>query len=80
MINVGKVDRILRFGLGVFLGWLGLFGMDGLQGNVVGILIAVASILPFYMAISRACFVFKWFKIDSLSKSERETLGDPYEE
>ena len=76
--NVGKVDRSLRFLLGLFLIWMGLFELDGKQGDWIGILVAVLSILPFYMALSGSCFVFRWFKIHSLSKTERELYGKPY--
>ena len=70
--NVGKVDRMLRFLLGLFLVWLGLYKFNGLEGNIIGILIALVSLMPFYMTITGSCFVFRWLKINSLSKSERQ--------
>ena len=76
--NVGLIDRLLRFLLGVLLVLVGLWKLEGLEGNIVGILMAVVSLLPFYMSITASCFVFKWFKIHSLSKSECERNGDPY--
>ena len=76
--NVGKIDRLLRFLLAIFLMWLGLFLLNGKEGNVVGILVALLSLLPFYMTFTGSCFVFRWFKIHSLSKSECKTYGDPY--
>lgn len=78
LLNVGKLDRTIRFFLGLFLIWLGLIQMSGIEGDILGILVALSSILPFYMVITRSCFVFKWFKIHSLSKSEKEKFGDPY--
>jgi hypothetical protein len=78
--NVGWIDRVLRFLLGLFLVWAGLFVLKGKEGNVLGIVIALISLMPFYMAITRSCFVFRWFKIHSLSKRECEVYGRPYQD
>ncbi len=76
--NTGKIDRTLRFVLGLFLVWLGLFVMNGKEGNIIGILVAIISLIPFYITFTGSCFVFRWFKIHSLSKSECQRYGDPY--
>ena len=76
--NVGKIDRTLRFLLGLLLVWLGVFVLNGQEGNVIGIFVALFSLMPFYMAVTRSCFVFRWFKIHSLSKKECEIFGQPY--
>ena len=78
--NVGKIDRTLRFLLGLLLVWLGVFVLNGKEGNVIGIFVALISLMPFYMALTRSCFVFRWFKIHSLSKKECEIQGQPYPE
>ena len=78
--NVGKIDRTLRFLLVLFLVWLGVFVMNGKEGNVIGIFVALFSLMPFYMSVTRSCFVFRWFKIHSLSKKECEIFGQPYPE
>ena len=78
MKNVGKIDRTLRFLLGLSLVGLGLFVLNGKQGNILGILVALTSLLPFYMAVTQSCFVFRWLKTHSLSKTECELYGDPY--
>ena len=78
--NVGKIDRTFRFFLGLFLIWLGVYILKGKEGNVIGILVALISLMPFYMALTRSCFVFRWFKTHSLSKNECEILGPPYSE
>ena len=78
--NVGKIDRTLRFLLGLLLVWLGVFVLNGKEGNVIGIFVALFSLMPFYMALTRSCFVFRWFKIHSLSKKECEIFGQPYSE
>ena len=76
--NVGKIDRTLRFILGLFLIWLGIFVFNGREGNIFGILIALISLIPFYMTITGSCFVFRWFKKHSLSKKECMIYGHPY--
>jgi hypothetical protein len=78
--NVGKIDRTLRLLLGLTLVWLGVFVLNGMEGDVLGILVALISLMPFYMAVTRSCFVFRWFKIHSLSKKECEIYGQPYSE
>lgn len=78
--NVGKIDRTLRFLLGLFLVWLGVILLNGKEGNVIGILVALISLLPFYMTPTGSCFVFRWFKIHSLSNKELEMYGQPYPE
>lgn len=78
--NVGKIDRALRFLLGLFLVWLGLFVLNGKEGNVIGLLLALISLMPFYMTFTGSCFVFRWFKTHSLSKKECEMYGQPYSE
>ena len=74
MKNVGLIDRTLRFLLGVSLVFIGLFWMDGIHGQVPGIIIAICSLLPFYMALTASCFVFRWLKIHSLSQKECDSL------
>jgi len=76
--NVGQIDRILRFLLGLFLVWLGVFVLNGKEGKIIGILVALVSLMPFYMALTRSCFVFRWYKIHSLSRKECEIEGQPY--
>ena len=76
--NVGKIDRLLRLILGLFLLWFGLILLNGINGKIPGIIVAVCSLLPFYMAVTRSCFVFRWIKIHSLSKKEHELYGNPY--
>ena len=69
--NVGNLDAILRFLLGIFLIYLGIFVLKGNQGNVFGILVSVCALLPFYMAATRKCFVFKVLKISSIPERKR---------
>lgn len=78
--NVGKIDRTLRFFLGFFLVWLGVFVLNGKEGKLIGILVTLTALMPFYMALTQSCFVFRWFKIHSLSKKECDIYGQPYKE
>ena len=68
--NVSNLDAILRFLLGGFLVFLGLVILKGIRGNLVGILVSLCSLLPFYMAITRKCFVFRFLKISSIPRSK----------
>lgn len=76
--NVGSVDRLLRFILGLFLVWLGIFFLNGKEGSIIGIAVSATSLLPFYMVITQSCFVFRWTKFHSFSKKEFKKHGDPY--
>ena len=78
--NVGKYDRTLRLLLALFIVWLGIFVLNGGEGNVLGIFVALISLIPFYMVLTGSCFVFRWFKIHSLSKKECQIYGQPYPE
>ncbi|MCG8372583.1 MAG: DUF2892 domain-containing protein [Balneolales bacterium] len=76
--NVGMIDRIARFLVALFLAEIGLFRLNGLEGNVSGIVVAIISLIPLYMVITRSCFVFRWFRFHSLSNVELLKFGDPY--
>ena len=43
--NVGTIDATLRFFLGIFFIWLGLFYMNGVNGELGGIIVALISIV-----------------------------------
>lgn len=78
--NVGRIDRFLRLLLALALMGVGLFLLDGMHGDLIGILVAATSLLPWYMVITRSCFVFRWFRIHSLSEEEEKKFGYPYPE
>ena len=71
--NVGNLDATLRVILGIFLIWLGLFQVDGLNGDIWGILISICAVLPFTMAITRICPVFTVFNISSISSKNNNS-------
>ena len=68
--NVGNLDAALRVLLGIFLLWLVLFSMKGIEGNLWGILIAVIAIAPVTFSITRKCPVFHFFNISSIPKKK----------
>jgi len=76
--NVGLIDRIFRFLLGCSLVWIGLLELGGTEGSFGGILVALCSLLPFYMAVTRSCFVFRWFNVHSCSAKELEADSKLY--
>ena len=69
--NVGNTDAFLRSVLVIILLVLGLLILDGIHGNLIGILVALVALMPLYMVITRKCFVFKFLKISSISKHKR---------
>jgi len=70
--NVGNLDAILRSILGGVLVFLGMYVLSGYRGSVIGILVALISLMPFYMAITRKCFVFRFLGINSIPKEKTE--------
>ena len=68
--NVGNIDATLRFLLGIFLIWLGLFYLRGIDGEAGGIIVALISIVPFTFSLTRKCPVFYWLKISSIPKKK----------
>ena len=74
--NVGQIDRVFRFFFGLFLLWFGLIYLEGIEGKLLGIVVTLASLIPFTMSLTATCPVFHWLKINSLTKKEREKLKD----
>jgi len=73
--NVGGVDAFMRFVLGVALIFIGMYTLEGIKGNPLGIIVALISLMPIYMAITRKCFVFKFLQISTVpSKDRNESL------
>ena len=77
--NMGKIDRILRAILAVALLAAGLFWLEGLSGDLTGIIVATLSLIPIFTSSTAFCPIFSMLKIHSFSKKECETHGDPYE-
>lgn len=70
--NAGNLDAFLRTLLGFFIGYYGLAELDGFEGDLTGLLVALVSLVPFYMVITRKYFVFKYFNISSVPKGKRQ--------
>ena len=68
--NVGTIDANLRFFLGIFLIWLGLFYMNGVDGELEGIIVALIAIAPFTFSLTRKCPVFHLLNISSIPKKK----------
>ena len=68
--NVGNLDATLIVLLGIFLLWLGLFSLKGINGNLWGILVALISIAPFTFSLTRKCPIFHFFNISSIPKKK----------
>jgi hypothetical protein len=69
---VGNLDAGMRAVLAVSLLVFGLLGLGGMDGDPVGILVALGSLMPFYMVVTRRCFVFRWFGWSSVPKPKGE--------
>ncbi len=73
LINVGSTVPAMRFILALLLLYLGLFVLKGLEGKLIGILIAMTSLLSLYMVITRSCFVFPWLNIHKRNPAIRRS-------
>jgi hypothetical protein len=69
--NVGNLDALLRSLLAIALILSGLFLLDGIKGQIPGIIVATLSLIPIYIAITRKCIVFKLLNISSVSKTKK---------
>jgi hypothetical protein len=73
--NVGGVDAFMRVVLGVAVIYMGMFLLGGVNGSLLGIIVALISLVPFYMAVTRKCFVFKLFNLSTIpGKDHKEPL------
>lgn len=72
--NVGILDRIARIVLGTVLLPAGLFGLGGLQGSVLGLLIAGFGVLGLTTGSTGVCPLYVPFGISTLEK-ERELIA-----
>ena len=68
--NMGQLDRVLRFVVGVALIPTGLFLLGGLQGNLFGILIAVFGVVPLLVtSLTGFCPGYIPFGISTLGRN-----------
>lgn len=72
--NEGIIDRTLRVVLALVLLSVGLFLLGGLQGNVLGLIVAGFSLLPLITGLTGFCPLYVLFGINTLEK-EKELVA-----
>ena len=72
--NEGIIDRTLRVLLSMVLLPTGLFLLDGLQGSVLGLVVAGFSLLPLITGLTGFCPLYVPFGISTLEK-EKELMA-----
>jgi len=68
--NEGIIDRILRVALATVLLPVGLFLFGGLQGNVLGLVIAGLGALGLVTGLTGFCILYVPFGINTLEKEK----------
>jgi hypothetical protein len=71
--NMGRLDRTLRFIVGVTLIPMGLFALGGWQGNLIGVLVAVFVLLPLVTSLTGFCPAYIPFGISTLDREQNLT-------
>ena len=71
--NVGKIDQMVRLGLGAVFSALGLGTLAGLVtrfGRTAGIVLLILAIMLLYSGFTRNCRFYEPFDIDTSQESE----------
>jgi hypothetical protein len=71
--NMGRLDRTLRFIVGVTLIPIGLLVLGGWQGNLIGVLVAAFALLPLVTSLTGFCPVYVPFGISTLDREQNLT-------
>lgn len=71
--NIGRLDRTLRFIIGVALIPIGLFALGGWQGNLSGVLVTTFALLPLVTSLTGLCPVYIPFGISTLGREQNRT-------
>jgi hypothetical protein len=71
--NMGRLDRTLRFILGVTLVPIGLFALGGWQGNLIGALVAAFALVPLVTSLTGFCPGYIPFGISTLDREQSVT-------
>lgn len=74
--NMGRLDRTVRFVVGVVLIPIGLFALGGWQGHLTGILVAALAAPPLATSLSGFCPLYVPFGISTIGK-ERNPPRQP---
>ncbi len=73
--NEGTLDRIVRFVLAGVLLPAGLLGLGGLQGNVLGLLVALPGVLGLVSGLTGVCPLYIPFGISTLEPEKKESAA-----
>ncbi len=71
--NMGFIDRLMRLIVGIALTPIGLLGFEGLQGNFVGIIVALFSLMPLLTSLTGFCPGYVPFGISTQGKEPKST-------
>ncbi|NIW95521.1 MAG: DUF2892 domain-containing protein [Phycisphaerae bacterium] len=71
--NIGRLDRTLRFIIGVALIPIGLFALGGWQGNLIGVLVAAFALVPLVTSLTGFCPGYIPFGISTLGREQNPT-------
>lgn len=66
--NMGRLDRILRFAVGVALLPIGLFALSGLEGNLIGVVVAALAALPLVTSTTGFCPLYVPFGASTIGR------------
>ena len=71
--NMGRLDRTLRFIVGVALVPIGLVALGGWQGTLIGLLVAAFALLPLATSLTGFCPGYIPFGISTLDREHQRT-------
>ncbi len=72
--NEGTLDRIMRLALAAVLLPAGLVWLGGLQGNVVGLLVALPGVLGLISGVTGFCPLYVPFGISTLGAENKQAM------
>ena len=72
--NMGRLDRTLRFVVGLALLATGLFALNGTRGNVIGVLVIAFAFLPLATSLTGFCPLYLPFGISTTGRSRIERM------
>jgi membrane-bound ClpP family serine protease len=75
-LNMGRLDRTLRFVAGVALMLIGLFALNGWQGSLIGIVVAALALIPLLTSLTGFCPAYIPFGISTRSESRKDQTGE----
>ncbi len=73
--NEGTLDRILRLAVAAVLLPTGLYGLGGLQGNALGLLVSLIGGLALFTGLTGYCLLYALLGISTLEKEDKQELS-----